>query len=312
MNDWSVSGSATVGTLALTGSGSLAANSSTTATGTYHAPTIAGPISNITQGSPVTGTISVTVNSTDTGVTPSPGSSSVTVNVGAASAPSSSAFSGGTLSGDVSNGASYTGLASVVTSGSGNLGTVAELLGGTNNSGATQTVTMAWRTRAPGEIPGTTTEPPMSNANKAGFLVSDVVQLAGTGTGNYVLEMSYDSSLLGGPAGEQTTAQDGWLFLATLHGGTWENAVAPTGATPTFVLGAYNPSADFHLGYYGVDLTNHAAWAVVDFDGVFAVVPEPGTFALLLAGAVAVLPIVRRRLKRGQAAVETGPQPPGS
>ena len=227
LNDWSVSGSATVGTLALTGSGSLAANSSTTATGTYHAPTIAGPISNITQGSPVTGTISVTVNSTDTGVTPSPGSSSVTVNVGAASAPSSSAFSGGTLSGDVSNGASYTGLASVVTSGSGNLGTVAELLGGTNNSGATQTVTMAWRTRAPGEIPGTTTEPPMSNANKAGFLVSDVVQLAGTGTGNYVLEMSYDSSLLGGPAGEQTTAQDGWLFLATLHGGTWRTRWRP-------------------------------------------------------------------------------------
>ena len=38
------------------------------------------------------------------------------------------------------------------------------------------------------------------------------------------------------------------------------------------------------MGDWGVDLAHNAVWAVVNYTGDFAVVPEPGTFALLAAG----------------------------
>jgi hypothetical protein len=54
-----------------------------------------------------------------------------------------------------------------------------------------------------------------------------------------------------------------------------------------FVLGAYNASVDDVLGYYGYDTTTKTAWAVLDNDAVsteYAVVPEPGTWAMLVGG----------------------------
>lgn len=39
------------------------------------------------------------------------------------------------------------------------------------------------------------------------------------------------------------------------------------------------------LGDYGVDTVSHVAWAVINHNSDFAVVPEPATIALLAAAA---------------------------
>jgi hypothetical protein len=50
------------------------------------------------------------------------------------------------------------------------------------------------------------------------------------------------------------------------------------------------------LGSWGVDTADDAVWAVVDTTGgEFAAVPEPGTLALLAAGAAALGLAYRRR-----------------
>jgi hypothetical protein len=318
LNEWSLSPlqSPTLGggTVVTTANGiNLAGGSTTPATGLYTAP-LGGPTASaITQSSIVSDTVGLVANTTDNNVTPSPSAASTPVNVGGATAAqgvNSSPTFGAPLSGDVPNGAAYAGLASIVKTGGANpanaLGSVAMILAGSNNSGGTETVTMAWRTRAPNETggQGTVTEPPMSMTNKAGFLISDVVQvgISGYAGEDYVIEMTYDAALLGGTGPAAGDLADGWLYLATLSGeGFWENAVAPTGVNGG--LGHYQgneayPGGLLPLGDWGVDIAHSVAWAVVNYVGDFAVVPEPGTFALLAAGALALLPFIRRRLKK--------------
>ncbi len=295
LNSYTLGVNASAGTAALTSgtTGSLSGPSSAVATGTYTAQT----------GFANTGTVTITgsITSSDAGVTPSPASSSTTVNVGAASAPSSTSFAGNVLKGDVGAGNTYAGLASIVTSGAGNLGTMATILSGSNNSGSTETVAMTWRTRATGELPGSATSPPMSPANGAYFLTSDVMQLTGPvrGTDTYVLQMSFSPTALGGQSSVSTEAEDGDLYLGALNAdtGLWGNAVAlNTSGTSNFVLGAWNSS--YALGTYGVDPNTDVAWAVLNSGGgTFAVVPEPGTLILLLVGAGALAPLVHRRWK---------------
>ena len=45
-------------------------------------------------------------------------------------------------------------------------------------------------------------------------------------------------------------------------------------------------------------------WAVLNYSAgdQFAVVPEPGTFVLLAAGALALVPVIRRRRKASRKA----------
>ncbi len=43
-----------------------------------------------------------------------------------------------------------------------------------------------------------------------------------------------------------------------------------SGPPPTFFNRAYNPTTDFHLGYYGIDTTNHKVWAVINHNSLFA------------------------------------------
>ncbi len=164
----------------------------------------------------------------------------------------------------------------------GDYGTTAELLAGI--AGADRTVTMAWRQ-------GTVDEKTLDG----GGLISDVLNLEGTGSDTYVLQMSYSPDALAAVWHEGTLAES--ISLAWLDNGVWKNAVAGNmGGTPTFFEIAYDSEEHFTLGYHGVDTLNHAAWAVLNHNSQFAViVPEPGALGLLAAGLLGLLACGRRK-----------------
>ncbi len=87
-------------------------------------------------------------------------------------------------------------------------------------------------------------------------------------TDTFVLSMSYDHHRL-----LPVQFGHGLLGLATPdEKGNWVNAVDMNfgdGSVKKFVLGPYNSS--YGLGTYGIDLKKHTAWAVINYDGDFAV-----------------------------------------
>ena len=125
---------------------------------------------------------------------------------------------------------------------------------------------------------------------------SDDVNVSGTISDTYVLELSYSQAAAVAAPGGPSALQLQWLDPNT---GQWENAIdGNTGGTPTFVNGAYNPAVDFNLGTYGVDTTNDVVWAVIDHNSQFSVdsqVPEPGSLMLLSAGLTGLLGGIRFR-----------------
>ena len=82
----------------------------------------------------------------------------------------------------------------------------------------------------------------------------------------YALAMSYD-----GPSVKGLPFANGRLGIASRGvDGHWINAVDRNfGGTKDFVVGAWNPG--YGLGTYGVDPSTRTAWAVVNYDGDFAV-----------------------------------------
>ena len=82
----------------------------------------------------------------------------------------------------------------------------------------------------------------------------------------FVLAMSYDGASVHG-----VHCTNGHFGIATRNDkGCWVNAVTKNfGGTKQFVAGPYNPS--YGLGTYGVDTKTRTAWAVVNYDGDFAV-----------------------------------------
>lgn len=130
--------------------------------------------------------------------------------------------------------------------------------------------------------------------------LSDVFRLSGlptvdetTGqTDVFVVELKLSTGLL------QSGSYLGWLNPAT---NLWGNAVdGDIGGTATFVNGAYNAATDFHLGTYGIDVTQGAVWAVVDHDSDFAVLaptPAPEPSAGLLSGLGLAALASRRRFR---------------
>lgn len=159
-------------------------------------------------------------------------------------------------------------------------GTVATLLDG--NAGAARTVSMTWRARTPAE----TVVPPV---------LSDVVNLTGTGSDLFVLQISYDEADLG-------LVPEGELFLGWFDAGSsaWVNAVmgnSDLGAGASPVVGPYD--GNLTLSRYGIDTTNNVVWAVLDHNSDFAVVvPEPGALGVLTLAAIAGMTRITRRQRR--------------
>jgi autotransporter-associated beta strand protein len=99
--------------------------------------------------------------------------------------------------------------------------------------------------------------------------LSDVYSLHGTGSDTFVLQLSLSSLAPGSVLG--------WLD----ENNQWVNAVdGNTGVnTIQFIDGAYD--GNLVLGHYGVDIATGTAWAVVNHNSDFAIIPEPSTVVLL-------------------------------
>lgn len=93
-----------------------------------------------------------------------------------------------------------------------------------------------------------------------------MADLGNAQTDTFVLSMSYD--LL---KSRRTHLTNGGFGIATKGpDGKWINAVSlNTGGKKTFVKGPWNPT--YQLGTYGVDTNTRTAWAVINYNGDFAV-----------------------------------------
>ena len=276
-------------------------------------------------------------------------------------------FGGTAFSGAVASSGTYAGLTSTVGAGTGALGpnsggiehSVATILMGTNSgnfTGGAANVGILWRTRLLDETPandsvngsgfpnGTPTSPPLRSLP----LISDVARLYGMNssatsssttpvqTDPFVLQMSFNpATLLAEGATNADMATRGNLYLATLIGGTWQNAITddfaingttsvvnvngtpinvgdsvegnnflkPVTTTQTFAQwaaanGVTPANIGSYLGAWGVDPDldgSYSAWAIVNHNSDFAVVPEPSTILLAAFGLLGGICVLRCR-----------------
>jgi hypothetical protein len=152
-------------------------------------------------------------------------------------------------------------------------------------------------------------------------------------TDPFAFELSFNPKTINAEgASGNAIASHGNLYLASFVGTSWENTIIPNfsvagGSTAlyngvTIQIGSQASAAmggNFgrpllesyatfaaadgvtaanlgnFLGVWGVDTTNDEAWAVIDHNSLFAVVPEPSAIVLAAFGLLGCMFIVRRR-----------------
>ncbi len=211
-------------------------------------------------------------------------------------APDSTFADNPTLTKRLFNGASYANYGSTSTGG---LNSIAELLAGvvTGTGASNSDVRMQWRTRTTNEA-GASGPTLMSNI----LDLDGVAVVSGLQRDLFVLQMSYD------PAAAATSPSD--IYLATYDGGAWVNAISTnlgnnaTGGQLGYVGSFAQFQIDYpgalnsYIGAYGVDPVAKTAWAVLNHNSEFAVIPEP---SLLVVGGLATLGLASVGIRRRRA-----------
>jgi hypothetical protein len=177
------------------------------------------------------------------------------------------------------------------------------------NAASNTTVTMAWRERNLDEAPLTFTSPPIQ---QVAYLISDVVEITGTGSDVYILQMSYNwlpvehNGMTETQAINEELIRLMWLDPST--GGVYDDGTGTPNDQWRFAsetvggffnyMGDHTPVLADGLGAFGVDTSGstHYAWAIINKGGQFAVVPEPASLGVLAIGASSLL--LRRRPRK--------------
>lgn len=109
--------------------------------------------------------------------------------------------------------------------------------------------------------------PPGSSSFAA---ASDIVNISGTGTDVFVLQVSYNEALAISTFGSEDNARLMWFDPSDSQ---WKLAVAGNIGTVNqqFINRAYDPATDFQLGNHGIDTVNNVVWAVINHNSAFAV-----------------------------------------
>jgi hypothetical protein len=173
---------------------------------------------------------------------------------------------------------------------SGYVGTAMAILSGTNGStlktydgrALTKDVNIGWAPKVNGP----------ANAQ------SDVLSIIGmTDVGNVDLTDTFALSLtfVGGSINPTDLSS---YYIATQDAtGNWINTVDLNfGGTKNFIVGAFD--ASYGLGTYGIDASTNTAWAVINHNSDFAVIPEPSTYAAIVGALALGFVVIRRRNQR--------------
>jgi hypothetical protein len=310
-NDATASGADTLTTWTVSSSQPALGTIGAAATGTNLAPPSGTAPYSITYTAPATSTtfgpIALTLTGTGTGANQPENGSTFNTSVNLIGA----AGYGTTLtSTSIPAGSSLANLQTQVSSsGTAGIGfTTATILAGSNLGTSPTAVTMTWRAPSAGETAGIYGHP----------LFSDVVNLQGGNSASpYVLSMSFGSAavLAANPdyATVAAAAAAGQIYIGynsgTTPGGgagtSWSNYGSNAGPYNVETYAAFalanniTPTTNLtpFVHDWGVDPNTDTAWAIVagGATGEFAVVPEPGTLALLAAGAVSLAIAYRRR-----------------
>ncbi len=138
-------------------------------------------------------------------------------------------------------------------------GTTAKILSGSNGSHSTDAVGLAYvKVVTTGWIPAVAPT------------FSDILSLRGLDP--FVGGSQQDTYTLSMALLSTASVGKGLVLCALDSNGNWNNAVNQnSGGTKNFVNGPW--SSSYGLGTYGIDPTTNSAWAVLNYDGAFAVAP---------------------------------------